>query len=290
MKRQLWIAVAMMAPAAMSATPERAAAQYAVEVISYDAGHAPAAGYTNSGVALGSPERFTGEGVFPGVVSPFSPPFLPSELVSIGEGGHLTLRLSHFAIPQAGAPEIGLFSNVGLIDVAFPSGMAGSPAATFGFEAAGVEVSENGIDWVFADFIDFNMPTNGFTDLSDPFASTPGSVPSDFQQPFVASLSSFDGLKYSDALGPDILELLAGSGGGNWIDISAAGLSRVGYVRVTVPADLDPIDSHLELDAVSISHAALGPPTVPEPTAITLFGWALVGAAAVRCRPVRRAE
>jgi hypothetical protein len=276
MNRQLWIAVAVLASAVLSSMADRAAAQHAVEVISYDAGHAPAAGYTNPAVALGSPERFTGEGVFPSVVSPFNPPFLSSELVSIGEGGQLTLRLSHYAIPQAGAPEIGLFSNVGLIDVAYPSGMAGSPAATFGFDAAGVEVSENGVDWVFAEFIDFNLPTNGFTDLSDPYSPMPGSVPSDFQQPFVGTLSDFDGLNYTDLLGPDILDLLAGSGGGNWIDVSATGLARVGYVRVSVPIDLDPIDSHLELDAVSISHAALGPPTVPEPATLTLCGLILL--------------
>ena len=41
-----------------------------------------------------------------------------------------------------------------------------------------------------------------YTDLTDPFTSTPGSALSDFQRPFVGGLSSFDGLPYFDAGGP----------------------------------------------------------------------------------------
>jgi hypothetical protein len=46
----------------------------------------------------------------------------------------------------------------------------------------------------------------------------------------------------------------------------------VGYIRFSVPDDGNPsIGQNFELDAVSISHAALGGATVPEPTAIALF-------------------
>ena len=69
---------------------------------------------------------------FLGVVSPFNPPFGQNEIVSVGEGGHIMLRLSHYAIPQAAGPEIGVFENVGLIDINYPNGQAGSPAGTFG--------------------------------------------------------------------------------------------------------------------------------------------------------------
>ena len=47
---------------------------FADSVLAYDAGSNPAPGYTDPSSALGSPERFTGERVFPGVVSPFNPP------------------------------------------------------------------------------------------------------------------------------------------------------------------------------------------------------------------------
>jgi hypothetical protein len=256
---------------------DHAAAQFAAGIVSYNAGTTPAAGFISASTALGSPERLTGDGSFPGVVSPFNPPFLTSEIVSVGEGGQLTLRLSHYAIPQAGGPEIGVFENVGLIDTSFPNGVAGSPAATFGIDSALVDVSANGTNWVSLGNIAFDIPANSYTDLTDPFASTAGSMPSDFQKPFTGSLNNFSGLRYFDAANPDILDLLAGSGGGKWLDISGTGLAQVGFIRFTV-ADDQSANSRLnfELDAVSVAHAALGPAVVPEPAIATLFCLALV--------------
>ena len=82
-------------------------AGHGARIVSYDPGTTPHLDF-DSGLpldiataALGEPERSTGDGLFPSVVSPFSPPFLRTELVSIGEGGQLTLQLSHFAISQA---------------------------------------------------------------------------------------------------------------------------------------------------------------------------------------------
>jgi hypothetical protein len=121
----------------------------------------------------------------------------------------------------------------------------------------------------------FDIPTNGYTDLSDPFSAVSGGVESDFQQPFVGSLASFDGLAYSHPSEFDMLELLAGSGGGTWLDISASGLAQVGYVRFSVPDDMTAANFKFELDAVSISHMALGRP-VPEPaTAVAAITLAL---------------
>src|SRR2546423_14112086 len=88
--------------AAVSSITTTSFAQYAAQVISYSPGTTPASGFTISSSALGEPERFTGEGVFPGVVSPFNPPFRPNEIVSIGEGGQITLRLSNYAVAQSG--------------------------------------------------------------------------------------------------------------------------------------------------------------------------------------------
>jgi hypothetical protein len=252
-------------------------AQYGAAVVSYDAGTTPTSGFTTATAAVGEPERFTGESVFPGIVSPFNPPFRPNEIVSVGEGGHITLRLSHYALPQAAGPEIGIFENVGLIFNSTTGG-AGPTAATFGDDRAQVDVSADGLNWTSLGNNQFNIPSNGYTDVTDPFATAPGNSPSDFQKPFTGGVSSFNGLPFSDPSASDILELLAGSGGGTWLDISGSGLSQVGFIRFSVADDLN-ADSRLnfELDAVSIARGAVGSPIVPEPTTFAYFGLSLIG-------------
>jgi hypothetical protein len=285
---QRWLSIVSSA-ALIALMPGQTFAQFATAVVSYNAGATPATGFTTSSSALGSPERFIGEGVFPGIVSPFNPPFLASEIVSVGEGGHLTLRLSHYAIPQAAGPEIGVFENVGVIDVG--GGTAGSPAAAFGVDSATVEVSANGTNWVSLGNVMFDIPANGYTDLTNPFSGTAGTVPSDFQKPFTGSLSDFSGLRYADTA-PNILDLLAGSGGGKWLDISGTGLPQVGWIRFSVADDMRAMTGlNFELDAVSVSHAALGSPVVPEPAAAPLIMLSAVLSPFVpvrRCRLRRR--
>jgi len=276
MNWQLWLGSITLAASAMFGSANRVAAQYAAEVISYVQGMAPISGFTDPSTALGKPERFTGEGgSFPSVVSPFSPPFLSTEIISIGEGGMLTLRLSNFALPQAGGPEIGIFTNVGLLDMDFPNGLAGPSldpnTGTFGIDRAQVEVSENGSDWESLGLITFDIPTNGDTDLANPFSGVPGSSPTDFQQPFPGLLNDFENLPYSDASNPDILDLLAGSGGGTWLDISSTSFSQVGFIRFSVAEDGDSLtDLNFELDAVSIASGAVGA-AVPEPSSLVLL-------------------
>jgi hypothetical protein len=264
--------------------PLTSAAQFGAEVVSYDAGATPTAGFTNPSAAVGEPERFTGEGVFPGIVSAFSPPFLANEIVSVGEGGHITVKLSRFAMVQPGL-EIGVFESVGL-QMDFANFTAFDPVSTFGDDSAMVEVSANGSDWRSLGNVLFNRPTNGYTDLSDPFSVAPGTVLSDFQQPSTAPMSDFAGLRYSDPSGNDVLEVLAGSGGGTWLDLSGTGLRRVGYIRFSVPDDLDAnVNLNFELDAVSIAHGAVGGP-VPEPVAATI--WMIPMSVALLIRRRRR--
>ena len=69
----------------------------------------------------------------------------------------------------------------------------------------------------------------------------------------------------------DVLDLLDGSGGGTWLDLSSSGLSQVGYVRFRVDDDLiagPPLN--FELDAVSIRSGFSGAP-VPEPSTMFLL-------------------
>lgn len=257
------------------ATNVRAGA-FADEVISYTPGTTAAGGYTNRSAALGSPTRFTG-GDFPGVVSPFSPPYLTSDIVSIGQGGQLTLRLSNYALTSSTGLQLGVFAHAGIADANNTydsSSQAGSPLASsndpssgmFSVYSANVAVSADDHTWVSLGRKTFDIPTNGYTDLTDPFSSTAGSALSDFGKPFAGSLSSFAGETYSQ-----MLTTLNGSGGGNWFDLSGTGLSQVGYIRFS----LDTAD-HFELDAVSVANGFVGAAT-PEPATGVLAVIGFVG-------------
>jgi hypothetical protein len=240
-------------------------AQFANQVISYHSGSTPAAGYTAPSTALGAPTRDTVEfPPFPNEVTIFNPAFGTDELFSVGEGGHITLKLSNYALPSAGL-EIGVFSNAGIIYGDFVNEIVGDPAETFGHSSAEVAVSEDGISWTSLGVVNFNLPTQGYSDAA-------GTVPSNFQQPFAGVLSDFDGLPYNHVSDSDVFDLLAGSGGGNWLDISSTSLSQVGYIRFSVDDDLNAATSlNFELDGVSISVSAMGG-VVPEPNSLALIG------------------
>ena len=167
--------------------------------MSYDAGLTATVGFTNTVAAPGPREQFTGEGAFPGVVSQFNPPFLASGLVSIGEAGQLTLRLSHYVIPQAGGPEIGVFSNVGLIDFDYPNGVAGSPASTFSFDSAVVDVSEDGTSWVSLGSVEGVCRPMVIPISRIRFPRCLAARRANPQAPFTGGLSSFSGLPYFNA-------------------------------------------------------------------------------------------
>ncbi|MEX2091451.1 MAG: hypothetical protein WD971_02180 [Pirellulales bacterium] len=269
MKRQLWTVIALLV------SPQLALAQSAVEAISYNAGTTAVPGYNDLAAPLGAPANTNGSNPFEGVVSPFNPPYKANDLLSVGENGHLTLRLSNYVLPQALSREIGVFTNVGLADADYPNGQADAGPFTFGVDSALVEVSENGTSWASLGSVTFDIPANAYTDLTNPFSLTNGSEPADFQQPFTGSLSDFANKTYAGA-SPNILELLDGSAGGTWLDISAAGLAQVGFIRFTVPENLA-ANVSLELDAVSIARDAIGAPTVPEPVTAVLLGTALLG-------------
>lgn len=269
----LAVACPFFAGAVTSAT----AAQFAAAVISYSPGAAAGSGLNTAAAALGSPDDLTGEGFgFANVLSPFSPPFEADEIVQIGEGGEITLRLAHYAMSGAGL-EIGVFANVGLADEDFPHGTAGSPPFAFGADSAVVDLSDDGTDWVSLGPVLFDLPANFYLD-SGPFDATPGSLPADFGKPFAAALADFAGLQY-----PQILALLDGSAGGKWLDISGTGLPQVGYIRFRVPDDGNPATAHtFELDAVALSDAALGA-IVPEPAS-----WLLLASGGVAVILARR--
>src|SRR5688500_9762956 len=122
------------------ALPAVAAAITASSVVDYLPGSATS--FTNPAASLGLP---AGDTSF-GALTPFNPPFLDSQIVVVGAGGRLTLRLASPVAVGGAGPEIGVFSNNGVIDVSEDgSGEAGTPAATFSpASSARVNVSSDG--------------------------------------------------------------------------------------------------------------------------------------------------
>jgi len=220
---------------------------FASAVFEYVQGANPATGFTNQSAALGEPTRFTGVGVFPSVVSPFSPPFMPEEVVSIGAGGHITLT---FDPPIADDPsnpfgiDFLIFSNNGFIDGDFPNGFN---LGAFGNDPYTVEVSNDGTTWhtVAPASADVLFPTCGYID-SGPFDASTGTVLTDFTKPVDPAITSADLFMLSYA---ELLELYDGSGGGAGFDLSTTSLGEVAYVRISNPGN-PKVTASVEIDAI----------------------------------------
>jgi hypothetical protein len=251
-----------------------AAAVFATEVISYTPGTGPV-DFRNAISATGSPDGLTGESfpLFANVLSPFSPAYESDEIVIVGDGGQLTLRLGA-PVHVGSGREIGVISNVGVMDVSGwpdpPASTATNPAEFFGGGVGEVLVSQDGSSFVSLGQVNFNMPANYYTDVGA-YSNTRGTEAADFGVPFIASPCDFDGKTYEQ-----MKTLLNGSGGGTWIDLSPSGLSEVNYIRFVV-ADDGVASTYLAIDAVVASHLA-----VPEPAAMGVM--VLVGAMLLRRR------
>jgi hypothetical protein len=219
---------------------------FADAVISYDPGSDPAPGYTDPETALGSPERFTGEGVFPGVVSAFNPPYGLDEVVSLGAAGQLVVQ---FNAPIIDDPnnlygiDLLIFGNTSFIDSSFPDGIVGG---VFGNDGGIIEVSANGRDWQIVRSVaaDGLMPTVGYID-SGPFDSAPGRTLTDFTQPVDPSLTLELCLGLTNQ---QLMQVYRGSGGGARIDLAQVGLAQVSYVRISNPSGAG---ENIEIDALS---------------------------------------
>lgn len=224
----------MAALAVLSPSAALAADPWASAVVSYDPGN-PGGGPTNPLVVLGEPERFTGEGIFPSAVTPFNPPFLGEEIVAVGTGGHLTVSFQTPIRNDASNPfgvDLLIFGNGFFIDSGFPNGIVGGSFSAGPFK---VEVSADNVTYyeVGSDFSDALFPSLGYLDLASPYATSPGSSPSDFTRPVDPSLT------LGDLMGKSFSELVAiydGSGGGIPVDIGGTGLAEAWYVRISVPA------------------------------------------------------
>ena len=233
---------------------------FASSVLSYNAGTNAAAGYTDATTALGAAERFTGEGIFPGGVTPFNPAFGTDELVSIGSGGQLSLGFDTQItddITHAYGIDLIVFSNSGFLDTSWsdadPSndgtGVIGSNPGIFGAGGeATIQVSQDGTNWFTAEITTLDLfPTLGYSDYATPTPGSIGSIESDFTKAIDPSIGLSDLANLSFA---EIVALYDGSGGGIGIDIASTGLSSASYVRF-----LNESGSAFEIDAVAVAPA-----------------------------------
>lgn len=218
---------------------------HADAVVAYEIGVDGNPAYADPATALGPPERFTGEGVFPGVVSPFNPPFGTDEIVSIGKGGVLVVR---FDTPVTDDPDnpfgidLLVFGNAFFTDASYPEGRVD------GFLAEGgtIEVSRDGVTWTPVPGIDADglFPTAGYLD-GGPYDGEHGTVETDFTRPVDPALGVDDFLGLDHA---GVLTLYRGAGGGAGVDLGALGLDAISYVRIGNPPDAP---SDIEIDALS---------------------------------------
>jgi len=213
------------------ANPAGAESPFASEVVAYQPGAGAAAGFTNPAVSLGAPERFTGEFIIPGAVTPFQPAFRPDEIVSIGLGGSLVVRFDHDVDDHPRNPfgiDLIVFGN------AFFTDAGGGSVAGLASEGGAISVSADGVRWVRVPGVEADglFPTLGYLDAG-PFATQPGLVESDFLRPVDPSIAPGDLVGLDHAA---LVELYDGSGGGTGIDIGALGLASVRFVRIDGPS------------------------------------------------------
>ena len=205
-------------------------------------------------------------------MDPFDPPYLSGQLVSIGAGGHLTLRLSEAALNSPSNPfglDFIVFGNSGFIITNGDfSGGGITDGTLFGASSGVTRVS------VSADNINYFVLNPGLTPAVD------GAFPTDglgnFQLPVNPALALGD-FAGQDLAG--IRSLYHGSGGGTGFDLSWArdgegnptALDSVRYVRFDVLSD------KIEIDGIT---------AVPEPS--TWSGLLLAGVLALIRRYARR--
>ncbi|MBX9735954.1 MAG: hypothetical protein K2X32_03430 [Phycisphaerales bacterium] len=217
----------------MLLTAASASAQYATGVVSYDAGTGTSASFRDASRALGEPSRFT-PGSFGGAVTPFASAFLSSQLVQVGRGGSLVVSFDTPITNDASNPfgvDLIVFGNAFITDANFPSGVSSGVVAS---EGGDIDVSADGVTWfrVATNAADGVFPTLGYSDLTDPFATAPGAVASDFRRPVDPSFSLGAGVTFAQ-----IVAGYNGSGGGYGVDIASSGLASVSFVRISVASN-----------------------------------------------------
>jgi len=221
---------------------------YAAEVVEFVQGPGAAAGYDNPQVVVGEPPSVAGAGSgWESPVTITSAPWQGSEVVSLGDGGYITIKFDHKVLNNPAEVEYGIdlliFGNS-----FFATDWAGDGTinGTY-FEPAKIEVSQDGVN--------FYTVADVYADALYPYTASKG----DFVHATPAGISYM-------GRNPADVEADFGFGcGGAQVDISkaigtSAELAWIQYVRVTDIAG----DSGIA-DVVGFADV------VPEPAAIMLL-------------------
>ena len=245
------IIIILLGLAALPGASETRATQFAAEVVSYKSGvgfatdWSTGAGYTNKDAVVGPPARET-PGKWGGPITPFSPPYLLAQILSIGEGGEVTLKFGKPIRDESINPfglDFLVFGGAGFTITNGDFGGGGITDGTLFGQDDGetrVSVSADGDAWFVLDpkrapAFDAYHPTDGSGDFGLPV--NPALAKGDFA---AGGLAKFT-------------ELYDGSGGGTGYDlgwaVDAAGkpvaLAQVRFVRLEV------LSGKAEIDAVS---------------------------------------
>jgi len=253
------VLVPSLSPVALAADP------WADRVVGYVQGLNPAAGRTNPATALGEPTRFTGVASgFPGAVTPFSPAFEASEIVSIGAGGSLTLAFDEPITDDTDNPfgiDLLVFGNSFVFDDVNFTDLA----LVFSSDGGRIEVSADGVDWRLISGVEADglFPTLGYVDTASFFGAPAGVMPTDFTRPVDPTLDLI-GLNFAQ-----IIAAYGGAGGGAGVDLASVGLSSASFVRLSLPAG---VSGNIEIDGVSDVRA------IPAPASLLVLVGGLVAA------------
>lgn len=260
------VAVAFVAAAFV---PVSSFAQYATRVEAYEpgTGYAVEFGtgipYTDPSTALGAPSSVT-PGEFGGPVTPFAAPYLKEQLVSLGEGGSLTVEFST-PIQNNPANPYGLdfliFGSAGFIDADYPNSVTDSAGSIFSNNLGETRV------FVGNDPASMFLLNPSLAPVVDGMFPTDGS--GNFHVPVNPAL---DNAAFGNQTLDGVRGLYAGSGGGTGFDLAWAvdgnnqpvSLDSVRFVRVDV------LSGRSDIDAFSTV-------MVPEPSTFVLAATGLLG-------------